>query len=264
MNHLDLFSGIGAFALSAGKVDIKTVAFAETDIFCEKVLEKNFPGIPNYGDVRNLPCDTLRDFLGVDLITGGFPCQDLSLAAKSSHKDLEGENSSLFFSMCECVWDIGPQWVVIENVPKILKYMEVVKNELPEWEWEGNLLEAAEFGAYCRRKRAFIIGCVEQGGASEVFNITEKRRQTVSCRRSKDVLPMCLPWKGGPSLERLASCVVENTEANPTRVRKGDGAPRRMDGRRYLALGNSIPIVLADVIMQSINYVNGQGGENDS
>jgi hypothetical protein len=74
---------------------------------------------------------------------------------------------------------------------------------------------------------------------------------------------MCLPWKGGVSLERLASCVVENTEADSTGIREGDGVPGRLDGHRYLALGNAIvPQVAAEILkamMQADRQANPTG-----
>ena len=82
MNHLDLFSGIGGFALAARWMGWTTVGFVDNDAFCQKVLEKNFPGVPIYGDIKNLTVDKiLNEKKGeskgspptIDIVTGGFP-----------------------------------------------------------------------------------------------------------------------------------------------------------------------------------------------
>jgi DNA (cytosine-5)-methyltransferase 1 len=78
LKHLDLFSGIGGFSLgleSAGLVE--TVAFCDFDKYCQQILKKNFPGVPIYGDVKELNYDKLKaDGIDtIDIITGGYPCQ---------------------------------------------------------------------------------------------------------------------------------------------------------------------------------------------
>ena len=83
MRHLDLFSGIGGFALGLEATRrIKTVAFCEIDKYCTKVLNKNWPGVPVYNDIRELTYDRLKtDEIGpIDIITGGYPCQPFSIA----------------------------------------------------------------------------------------------------------------------------------------------------------------------------------------
>ena len=68
MNHVDLFAGIGGFTLAAQRAGIDTILFSEIESNACKVLEKNFPGIPNAGDIKTLTGDCLRDFIGVDII----------------------------------------------------------------------------------------------------------------------------------------------------------------------------------------------------
>lgn len=246
-----------------------TVGFAEIDDFACGVLAKRFPHIPNYGDVTKLDGTQFRDFHGVDVITGGFPCTDLSHASKGSHKGLEGSQSGLFYELARLVIEADPKWVVLENTPRVLKYMQEIRNELYFHYWDGRIFEALEYGALCRRKRAFIVGCSVEGGAEKVLDLAEEYKQALCGRGNEDVFPMCLPWKGGVSLERLGSCVVEiptgghsGEEANTSRIREGDGVPGRMDGRRYLALGNSIVPLVAKIIMCSLAIVQ-QAGEAD-
>jgi DNA (cytosine-5)-methyltransferase 1 len=93
---LDLFSGIGGFSLGLERTGgFETVAFCEIEPFCRKVLAKHWPNVRQYHDVRTLTADTLRrDGLAVDVICGGFPCQDISLAGKGA--GLDGERSGLW------------------------------------------------------------------------------------------------------------------------------------------------------------------------
>ena len=81
MKVLDLFSGIGGFSLGLERAGMNTVAFCEIDPYCRAVLKKHWPEVPCYEDVRNLTNETLRSAgISVDLICGGFPCQDVSHA----------------------------------------------------------------------------------------------------------------------------------------------------------------------------------------
>lgn len=108
--HLDLFSGIGGFALAAAWAGFKTIGFSEIDEYAVQVLKKNFPKIPNYGDVRNVP--TIR----CDLITGGFPCQPFSYAGKRRGSE---DDRYLWPAMLDVIARCKPSWVLGENVPGI-------------------------------------------------------------------------------------------------------------------------------------------------
>jgi DNA (cytosine-5)-methyltransferase 1 len=254
LNHLDLFSGIGAFSLAAKRAGLRTSYLSEINTFANRVLAKNFPSVGNLGDVHAIEGDWLRDFVGVDIITGGFPCTDLSIASKGSHKGLDGEQSGLFWEMSRIVWVVDPRWLIIENVPRVLSYLKMIEDELPFLEFAGGVFEAGEYGANCRRRRAFIIACSEPGSVRQVFNIVQGHRTPIQSGRESDSFPMCLPWKGGVSLERLGSCLVELPceEADATRIRESNGVSSRMDSARYLALGNSIVPVIPELIMRAI------------
>ena len=92
---LDLFSGIGGFSLGLERAGMSTVAFCEIDPFCRAVLAQHWPEVPIYDDVTTLTADTLaRDGIDVDVICGGFPCQDISHAGKGA--GIEGARSGLW------------------------------------------------------------------------------------------------------------------------------------------------------------------------
>jgi len=92
-NVLDLFSGIGGFSLGLEKTFFKTVAFCEQDLDCIEILNKNWPKIPVFKDIRELNKEILKD-LKIDIITGGFPCQDISFAGNRKGI-IQGDRSSL-------------------------------------------------------------------------------------------------------------------------------------------------------------------------
>ena len=116
LTHLDLFSGIGGFSLGLEATGrIKTVAFVESDKFARRVLHKHWPDVPVIHDVRDVKGD---DFNGVDIITGGFPCQDVSVAGR--REGLSGDRSGLWFEFERILSECRPRWAIIENVPGLL------------------------------------------------------------------------------------------------------------------------------------------------
>lgn len=115
MNVLSLFSGSGAHDLGLERAGMRTVAFCESDHWCRAVLAKHWPGVPCHPDVRRL---SGADVPGpVDLVTGGFPCQDISVAGKG--EGLDGARSGLWFEYLRIVSELRPRWVLAENVPAL-------------------------------------------------------------------------------------------------------------------------------------------------
>lgn len=113
---LDLFSGIGGFSLAARWTGgIETIGFCETDPYCCRVLEKNFPGVPIHGDIRQLKG---ADVGPADIISGGFPCQPFSVAGKRCGTE---DDRYLWPEMLRIVSDVRPAWVVGENVDGLVR-----------------------------------------------------------------------------------------------------------------------------------------------
>ncbi|WP_422028127.1 DNA cytosine methyltransferase [Roseovarius sp.] len=165
---LDLFSGIGGFSLGLERTGgFETVAFCEIEEFPRKVLRKHWPEVPIYEDVRNLTADTLaRDGIEVDVITGGFPCQDLSLAGKRAGMG-EGTRSGLFSEIVRLISSLGPSYVLLENVANLLsgpseqrgEWFGKVLRDLAgcgyDVEWQN--IPAGALGAPHLRERVWII-----------------------------------------------------------------------------------------------------------
>ena len=166
---LDLFSGLGGFSLGLERTGgFETVAFCEIEEFPRKVLKKHWPDVPIIHDVRNLnakdgylydgqsqvPCVGQ----GIDVITAGFPCQDISTAGK--REGLSGSESGLFYEIPRLLRDLHPRWVILENVAAILhRGMADVLRALAEvgYDAEWHCIPASAVGAPHNRDRIWII-----------------------------------------------------------------------------------------------------------
>lgn len=157
---LDLFSGIGGFSLGLERTGgFETVAFCEIEPYPRAVLKKHWPEVPCYDDVRTLTADTLRrDGIAVDVICGGFPCQDVSLAGKRA--GLEGARSGLWREYARLIGELRPSFVIVENVPGLLNLgMGTVLGDLSSLGYDAtwDCIPASAVGAPHRRDRVWII-----------------------------------------------------------------------------------------------------------
>lgn len=156
MNVLDLFSGIGGFSLGLERAGMKTVAFCEVDKKCQAVLKKHWPGVPIFDDVSNLKGEDIEET--VDVICGGFPCQDISLAGKGA--GLEGKRSGLWSEFKRLIEEIKPKYAIIENVSALRsRGLDQVLREISEigYDAEWHCITAASIGAPHRRDRIWIV-----------------------------------------------------------------------------------------------------------
>ena len=161
---LDLFSGIGGFSLGLERTGgFETVAFCEIEPFPRKVLAKHWPGVPIYEDVRTLTAERLAaDGIAVDVICGGFPCQDISNAGHKA--GIEGERSGLWSHIARLAGELRPGYVIVENVAALLsRGMGRVLGDLASlgYDAEWHCLPASAIGAPHRRDRIWIIAYVQ-------------------------------------------------------------------------------------------------------
>ena len=182
MNVLDLFSGIGGFSLGLERAGMRTVAFCEIEPFARRVLAKHWPDVPCYTDVRELTADRLRaDGISVDVICGGFPCQDISTAGKGA--GIGGERSGLWKEYARIIGELQPRYVIVENVAALLgRGLDVVLGDLAAlgYDAEWNCIPASAVGAPHRRDRIWIVAhpCGERRsgqGYTETTAHNEKR-----------------------------------------------------------------------------------------
>jgi DNA (cytosine-5)-methyltransferase 1 len=156
---LDLFSGIGGFSLGLERAGMKTVAFCEIDPFCRRVLNKHWPDVPIYEDVKTLTAERLRAAgIAVDVICGGFPCQDISEAGERA--GLDGEESRLWFEYSRLIGEIRPRYVFVENVAALLgRGLSTVLGDLAAlgFDAEWHCIPACAVGAPHERDRIWIV-----------------------------------------------------------------------------------------------------------
>ena len=182
---VSLFAGVGGFDLALERAGVKVVASVEWDKNAQNVLRKQFPNAQVFGDIQGVSGEQLRaaGFNPEDgIITGGFPCQDLSVAGKRA--GLAGSRSGLFWEICRLLDQTRTQTFILENVPGLLssnngRDMAVVIEALVErgYRIAWRVLDAQYFGVPQRRRRVFIVGCLGNQGQSpeEILAISEGR-----------------------------------------------------------------------------------------
>ncbi len=247
MKHLDLFSGIGGFALAARWAGIETVAFCEIDVECLKVLDKHWPDVKKHKDIRELNGEEYR---GVDIITGGYPCQPFSVAGKQkAHKD----DRHLWPEMRRVIAQAKPTWVICENVyghislglDDVLYDMEAIGYAAQPF-----VIPALATGANHNRKRVFIVAYSAGNGRDEVKASSSNGKTNEHSKERTDKNSnheRCCRVRFG--VDRKGN-KIGRRGTEPPSLRVDDELPRRMDRNRML--GNAIDPMIAYQILQCV------------
>jgi DNA (cytosine-5)-methyltransferase 1 len=244
MKHLDLFAGIGGFSLAAQSLGIETVQFVEINPYCCHVLRKNFPTIPIHRDIRTFHAKPNQ----FDLITGGSPCQDLSLAGKRT--GIAGSRSGLWFEMLRVIEAAKPRFVIWENVKGAFYTGGLVKvlHGLSQlgYRFDVEILSAAAVGAPHLRERIFVAAYASSlcGKASPWADQVRSQIEAVTdsngiagIRSGQGNQTILAPWR---SLEPPICGVAH-------------GLPRRLD--RLAAIGNAVVPSVAAIALQRVLYL---------
>lgn len=169
ITHLSLFSGIGGLDLAAEWAGIETIGQCEWADYPTKVLEKHWPDIPRWKDIRTLTGESFYERTGlrtVDVISGGFPCQPFSVAGKQRGKE---DDRYLWPEMVRVIKELRPTWIVGENVAGIIRMaLPDILSELEAcgYRTRAFLVPACAVGARHRRYRVAIVGYTEHDGPS--------------------------------------------------------------------------------------------------
>lgn len=230
---LSLFAGIGGFDLGLERTGgFQTVAFCEIEPFAVKVLNKHWPKVPVYGDVRELTAERLAaDGIAVDCIVGGFPCQDISDAGHRA--GIEGVRSGLWAEFARLIGELQPRFVIVENVSALLgRGMGRVLGDLAalgyDAEWEN--IPAGALGAPHRRERIWIVA------------------HPPSQQSPQGHAGYCIPQQGQPG--GVDSSGRGLWVSQPAVSRVADGVPDQLD--RLKALGNAVVPQIPELIGRAI------------
>ena len=171
-----LFAGIGGFerGIEAAIEGAETIWQVERDPFCQKVLQKHWPNSRIYNDVKDITKDNVEP---VDMIIGGFPCQDIS-AANSGGRGLNGEKSGLWWEMHRIISELRPKIAIMENVPNILIRggLEVIGSVAEiGYDCEWSIISARDFGAPHLRRRWFCIAYPSESDRTSTINTIQTR-----------------------------------------------------------------------------------------
>jgi len=198
MRVLDLFSGIGGFSLGLERAGFRTVVFCEVEPYCRAVLARHWPSVPILGDIRAVTADTVRNALReqpgqrdgpsrtgeteprfIDLICGGFPCQDISVAGKGA--GLAGERSGLWVEFARLIGELRPRYAIVENVSALcFRGLGAVLGDLAAvgYDAEWHCIPAAYVGAPHRRDRIWIVAYASRNVRTEPATRWPERERT--------------------------------------------------------------------------------------
>ena len=300
LTAVSLFAGVGGFDLALERSGVKVVASVEIDQKASAILAKQFPNSKLFNDIKGVTGEQLIN-AGFDprngIITGGFPCQDLSMAGKRA--GLGGARSGLFWEICRLLDETKAQNFILENVPGLLssnqgKDMAAVLEALVERGYRigYRVLDAQYFGVPQRRRRVFIVGSLGNTGIApeKVLAIAEGRsRYLEACKQKRESITRKITkgirnsewWNGSDVADTLTVSSNEQRMPDKNKMQMIVFSPHREDGARVNdnvvntllssmgTGGNNMPMVFpmhgAMVGAQDNNGPDGSGflGEND-
>ena len=300
MNVLSTFSGVGGLDLGLERAGMRVVFQAEVDEWRRRVLRWHWPHARIYDDVRSVRESASGDSdhsvcaaidegrreagagLSVDLLCGGFPCQDLSIAGRRA--GLAGERSGLFFEFARIADEFRPRWLIVENVPGLLSSADgrdfgVVLATLGDLGYglAWRVLDARFFGVPQRRRRVFVVGhsggepepavravgaggfgdsasrgCSWQGASCGIGGRTQARCITAHGQRlDGDTENFIVSTSQMCSVRRLTPVECERLMSWPDDWTAVDGE-NTPDGRRYAACGDGVVSNVAEWIARGI------------
>ena len=224
-----LFAGIGGIDLGFERAGLECRWQVEIDSYCQAVLARHWPRVRRWDDVQTFPPRPLKEWR-VDVIAGGFPCQDISNAGK--RQGIDGPQSGLWRDFAKVLGVLRPRYVVVENTASLHgRGLDRVLADLAAlgFDAEWSVVSCCSLGAPHVRERLFVVAHADGPAFGELW-----RQQAEEVREAaRDVCA----WPGGPRPGRVA-----------------DGLPHRMD--RIKCLGNAVSPQVAELIGRRLLYAN--------
>ncbi len=212
-----LFSGIGGIDIGLERAGMSVVWMCENNAYARKVLHKNWPDVPVYDDVRLIDETAPK----VDVLCGGFPCQDVSFAGKREGLN-DGTRTGLWIEFARIIRILRPRYVLLENVPGLLSLgFGRVLGALAEigYDAEWQVLSAAQFGAWHLRRRVFIVAYPYRptiSGLAEFGTISLRGREDEHCSQKASGLPKPNQFETNRTELWQTNATPNNCERNPT------------------------------------------------
>ena len=258
MRHASFFSGVGGLDLGFHNAGIETVSLSEIDPYASAVLAERFIGVPNLGNILEVKAD---DIPAAEIWSGGFPCQDLSVAGKRA--GFAGKRSSLAFTFLDLVEQRKPRWLLLENVPGLFSsnggadFGRLISEMVSlGYGISWRVLDARHFGVAQRRKRVFIIAALNdafagagaeraaevlfecQGGCGhiEAGNAQGEAVATSTASSAGISSAVTAKWakgSGGPAGDEIQNLTL-SAAADTYGVRAANGVARWLDGEQGL------------------------------
>lgn len=247
VNFISLFAGIGGIDLGLERAGMSCVAQVEWNEYCQSVLQKHWPNVRKFRDVRDFGIDKW-DGPPVDVIAGGFPCQPHSMAGRrggsEDERDMWGEYARI-------IGEFRPRWIVAENVPAVLssddgRYFGNVLSDLAEIGYDAtwNCISAAMLGYPHQRDRLFIVAYPNSKRwiPSAIWQRVEAEAHKAKIGRRNQLQPRLV--RGATGRLRLLP--------HASLFRVGDGFPTELDKNRLRGLGNAVVPDVAEVIGKAL------------
>ena len=247
---IDLFSGIGGFSLGLESTGyFETVAFCEIEEFPRKVLKKHWADVPIYEDVKDVTEKRLRTDGVISegdriVVTGGFPCQDISVAGHQ--KGIKGERSGLWGELHRLIGEIRPDYAIIENVPNLLsgdrgRWFSRILTDMAEigFNVRWYSISASQLGAPHRRNRVWILAYPNDNGSSTnqsrgstkktIHETQERKNITLNSKRTSNISS---PIDNVADSDSKRGCLRKTDRQNAKDV--GESSRRKIGGSRNI------------------------------
>ena len=235
-----LFSGIGGLDLGLERAGMKCLWQVENEPYCNQVLAHHWPDVKRYGDICNV---YTQDLEPVDVIAGGFPCQDISSAGKKA--GLDGARSGLWSQFTRIIDGLQPRWIIVENVSAILgRGLGSVLRDLAAlgFDAEWDVLPAGAFGVEHIRERVFVVAYPNGVGRAELLHGFTPTLATTLPRRKRQLA-------SSDSHTALVEA-VEQRCSESSLCRSTHGIPKIVD--RLRGLGNAVVPQVAEFIGRAV------------